>query len=156
MGRTTAGQATAAGASEDAEGRLVVDARGTVALLDAEDTARVRFEGIAVGVGVFHDVAGRRIRIRAGHLDGVAKRLAGVFIRDLHRENIGATVGLVHAAKVEGDEVHFTGDVRVPPFVDMVRAFWDRIRFHPLQSRLPLRAFLWTMELRAVSAWRAA
>ena len=48
--------------------------------------------------------------------------------RDLHREQIGATVGVVDAGRVEEDEVHFTGDVRVRPFTDVVRAFWDRIR----------------------------
>lgn len=108
---------------------LVVEARGTVALLDAADAARVRFEGIAVGVGVFTDTAGRQVRVTERHLPLVAERLAGVFIRDLHREDMRATVGVVDGADVQGSEVHFRAEVRVQPFVDVVRAFWERLRF---------------------------
>lgn len=115
-------------ACEPAVGRLIVASSGTVALLDASASDRVLFDGIAVGAGTFTDVAGRRIRITREHLALIAQRLAGVFIRDLHREEIGATVGVVDAGRVDGAEVHFTGDVRVRPFTDVVRAFWDRIR----------------------------
>lgn len=108
---------------------LLVEARGTVALLDAADAARVRFEGVAVGVGVFTDVAGRQVRVTERHLPLIAGRLPGVFIRDLHHEDMRATVGVVDGADVDRSEVRFRAEVRVQPFVDVVRAFWERLRF---------------------------
>lgn len=33
------------------------------------------------------------------------------------------------AGRVEGDEDHFTGDVRVRPFTEVVRTFWDQVGF---------------------------
>jgi hypothetical protein len=55
--------------------------------------------------------------------------MAGVFLRDLHREDLAASVGVVTAARVEGQEVRFTGDVRLAPYVDIVREFWPHVRF---------------------------
>ncbi|MCA1844547.1 MAG: hypothetical protein LC792_15420 [Actinobacteria bacterium] len=91
--------------------------------------ASIAFDGIALGPGLFVDAAERRIRIRADQLPAVASRMQGAFLRDLHREDIGASVGVVSAARVEQYEVRFTGDVRLQPYVDIIREFWPSIRF---------------------------
>jgi hypothetical protein len=123
-------------------GILIVDAASRsepmcLALLDPTDNrgsgspqrAGVTFEGIALGPGVYVDAAERRIRVRESHLAAVAERVRGVFLRDLHREDMGASVGVVAAARVEAGEVRFTGDVRLAPYVDIVREFWPHVRF---------------------------
>jgi len=69
------------------------------------------------------------VRVRVEHLPLVAQRMEGCFLRDLHREDIGASVGVVSGARVEGEEVRFTGDVRLAPYVDIVREFWPSVCF---------------------------
>ncbi|HEV8358940.1 MAG TPA: hypothetical protein VGR28_00650 [Candidatus Thermoplasmatota archaeon] len=91
--------------------------------------AGVTFDGIALGPGVYVDAADRPIRVRPELLPLVAERMGGVFLRDLHREDMGASVGVVRSARVEGAEVRFTGDVRLAPYVDIVREFWPHVRF---------------------------
>lgn len=108
---------------EDESGELQASRR------EPEASLRVAFEGIAVGPGVYVDAADRRIRVRPEHLPLVAERVKGVFLRDLHREDLAASVGVVAGARVEGEEVRFTGDVRLAPYVELLRNFWRHIRF---------------------------
>jgi hypothetical protein len=103
--------------------------RADVTSKAASAASRCVFEGIALGPGVYVDAADRRIRVRAELLPLVAERMRGVFLRDLHREDLGASVGVVEAARVEAGEVRFTGDVRLAPYVDIVREFWRNVRF---------------------------
>jgi hypothetical protein len=130
---------------------LAIEPRDGLALLESDETASsgrghqqraVVFDGIALGAGVYVDAAGRRVRVRADQLPAVAERMRGVFLRDLHREDLAASVGVVAAARVEAEEVRFTGDVRLAPYVDILREFWQAIRFSlgfrydPAQLRL--------------------
>lgn len=128
------------GCSGGSHGLLAVEPRKGLALLEVSDdtvsgepqradVGRCVFDGIALGPGVYVDAADRRIRVREAHLPLVAERVKGVFLRDLHREDLGASVGVVSAARVEAGEVRFTGDVRLAPYVELIRHFWPHIRF---------------------------
>lgn len=127
-----------AGGCPGGDGFLAVEPQKGLALLEYHEhvvsgepaaSGRVTFEGIALGPGVYVDAAERRIRVREEHLPLVAERVKGVFLRDLHREDMGASVGVVAGARVDGREVRFTGDVRLAPYVELIRHFWPHIRF---------------------------
>lgn len=89
----------------------------------------VRFEGVAVGVGIYTAQDGSRIAIEPSHLPLIADRIAGVQIRDLHDERVRATVGVVRGARVHGEDVLFEGEVALQPHATIVRRFPETIAF---------------------------
>ncbi len=89
----------------------------------------VRFEGVAVGTGVYTAQGGLQVRITKRHLPLIADRLVEAQIRDLHEERIEATVGVVTDTDVVGDDVRFTGEVALEPHATIIRRFPGSIRF---------------------------
>lgn len=97
--------------------------------LRGSGSSGTRFEGIAVGTGVYTAVGGTRVRITPGRLDAIAAKLPNTQIRDLHEEAIGATVGAVREAHVHGEDVVFVGEVGLEPHASIVRRFPETIAF---------------------------
>lgn len=107
---------------------LYIPTRTDLTLAAVLDSS-VRFEGVAVGTGIYVAQEGEHIAITRDHLSLIAERIAGVQIRDLHDERVRATVGAVRDARVAGDDVRFVGEVALQPHATIIRRFPETIAF---------------------------